>query len=145
MSTDTLLSRLDKVRGTRSGWSACCPAHEDRSPSLSVAETSDGTVLVRCFAGCSASDIVAAVGLNLSDLFPVRAITDYADERQHRTRSCRRPFDARSILRCVAHELRIASIVLHDIEAGIAPSHEDLRRFALAVSRVQEAEAIANG
>ena len=51
---------------------ARCPAHEDRKASLSSGLGDDERVLVRCHAGCSAAEIVAAVGLKLSDLFPAR-------------------------------------------------------------------------
>ena len=57
------------VRSGR-GFSARCPAHEDNRASLSVSEGDDGKALVRCFAGCEPGDIVAALGLELSDLFP---------------------------------------------------------------------------
>ena len=68
---DLLLSRLDGVKQTSpSKWLARCPAHEDRSPSLSVREGDGGTVLVHCFGGCSIDAVCAAVGLELSDLFP---------------------------------------------------------------------------
>jgi hypothetical protein len=68
---DKLLPRLDKVcRGKPSQWRACCPAHDDRNPSLSITEISDGTLLLKCWAGCSAAEIVTAVGLTLRDLFP---------------------------------------------------------------------------
>jgi hypothetical protein len=67
-----VLSRLSGVRelGTGKGWIALCPAHEDRKPSLRIAEGSDGRVLLRCFAGCSPEEIVRALGLELRDLFP---------------------------------------------------------------------------
>jgi hypothetical protein len=66
-----LLDRLEGVRKRGEGsWSARCPAHEDKAPSLSVRETEDGVVLVHCFGGCSAHDVVSAVGLELHDLFP---------------------------------------------------------------------------
>jgi DNA-binding transcriptional ArsR family regulator len=32
---------------------ACCPAHDDANPSLSLTEKADGTLLWKCFAGCS--------------------------------------------------------------------------------------------
>jgi hypothetical protein len=68
---DKLLPRLDKVRrGKPSQWHACCPAHDDRNPSLSITETSDGTLLLKCWAGCTATEIVTTVGLTLKDLFP---------------------------------------------------------------------------
>ena len=68
-----LLSRLDGVKkGSKGWWQACCPAHEDRNPSLGVKQVDDGTVIVNCFAGCSTEDVVRAVGLDLKDLFPPR-------------------------------------------------------------------------
>ena len=67
---DVVLSRLDKVKRVTGGYMARCPAHEDRNPSLSVTEGSDGRVLLKCFAGCSTEDIVKALGLTMADLFP---------------------------------------------------------------------------
>jgi hypothetical protein len=42
-------------------WMACCPAHEDREPSLSITDAKGGKVLVRCHAGCSQHDVIAAL------------------------------------------------------------------------------------
>jgi putative DNA primase/helicase len=70
---------------------ALCPAHEDHDPSLSVTEKG-GNILLKCFAGCSQSDVIAA--LRSRGLWPERErqeypqkwgtlakIFDYADER----------------------------------------------------------------
>ena len=46
-------------RKAGSGWSARCPAHDDRTPSLSLRETGDGKVLVRCHAGCDQDQVIA--------------------------------------------------------------------------------------
>jgi len=70
MSLDNILATLDKVKGSNGRYTACCPAHDDKDPSLTVSEAADGTILVKCFAGCSADEIVGAVGLELKDLFP---------------------------------------------------------------------------
>jgi putative DNA primase/helicase len=43
------------------GWIARCPAHEDRKPSLSIAEAKGGKVLVRCHAGCEQARVIAAL------------------------------------------------------------------------------------
>ena len=51
------------------GWSARCPAHEDRRPSLSVSEGDDGRALLHCHAGCDVANILAAIGLTKADLF----------------------------------------------------------------------------
>ncbi len=71
MSAEALLSRLEGVRNRGGGQvSARCPAHEDKGPSLSVKELPDGRVLMKCFAGCTVSEVLAAVGLEVSTLFP---------------------------------------------------------------------------
>lgn len=70
-----LIGRLDKCREVAVNkhdqcWSACCPAHSDKSPSLSVALTHDGKILLKCWAGCGYAEICAAVGIEPTDLFP---------------------------------------------------------------------------
>jgi 5S rRNA maturation endonuclease (ribonuclease M5) len=70
-----ILDRLDKVRRGSGGWIARCPAHDDRNPSLSVAEGGDGRVLLNCHAGCTAQAIVQALGLTEAELFPPREET----------------------------------------------------------------------
>ena len=44
--------RISKRNGERHVL-ACCPAHDDANPSLSLTEKADGTLLWKCFAGCS--------------------------------------------------------------------------------------------
>jgi len=69
MKIQGLLSHLDGVKETGNGkYLARCPAHDDRSPSLSITECDGGRILINCFAGCPAIEIVEAVGLRLSDL-----------------------------------------------------------------------------
>jgi CHC2-type zinc finger protein len=69
MNVDQLVSRLDGVKRTGRGYITLCPAHADRSPSLSVCEAEDGRVLLHCFAGCSVEAICEAIGCRLADLF----------------------------------------------------------------------------
>lgn len=74
-TVERILSALDKVRNRgNSSWMAYCPAHADKNPSLSIKETQDGDVLLHCFAGCGVDDVVAALGLEMSDLFSKQAI-----------------------------------------------------------------------
>jgi len=63
-SVDDVLERLDKVRYSGKGWMACCPAHEDRRPSLKIDEGADGRVLLHCFAGCTFEEVLSALGLD---------------------------------------------------------------------------------
>jgi len=62
-------SRVGCAR-TAGHWAAHCPAHHDSSPSLSISLGRDGRILLHCFTGCSINDIVAAMRLEVRQLFP---------------------------------------------------------------------------
>lgn len=68
VGAEAILARLQGVRRNGSGWIARCPAHADKSPSLSLREES-GKVLLHCFAGCTVESICAALEIKMSDLF----------------------------------------------------------------------------
>jgi len=70
-----VLAQLKGVRSSLRGWKACCPAHADTEPSLSIGLGEHGHVLLKCFAGCSLERIVEAIGLTLADLFPDSALS----------------------------------------------------------------------
>lgn len=70
MTIHEILDRLHKVRKLGNRWTACCPAHEDSNPSLSVGVGEDGRFLICCQAGCRTADVMEALGLGLRDLFP---------------------------------------------------------------------------
>lgn len=61
------LERLQPVQKGR-GWVAKCPAHEDNAPSLRIDDAGD-KILLRCHAGCETRDVLAALGLEMHDLF----------------------------------------------------------------------------
>ena len=71
MKATEFLPHLHNVQSVKpEQWKACCPAHSDLHPSLIIKETDD-RLLVHCRAGCRTSDVLAAVGLDYSDLFLV--------------------------------------------------------------------------
>ena len=65
-----ILQRLDGVRGSGTQYVARCPVHGDSKPSLSVGMGQDGRILLMCHAGCDTADILDALGIKTSDLFP---------------------------------------------------------------------------
>ncbi|RMH23667.1 MAG: DUF3987 domain-containing protein, partial [Planctomycetota bacterium] len=75
-ATEKVLAALSgrgiKIHRSGKGWSAQCPAHEDRNPSLSIATGDDGRCLINCHAGCATKAIVEALGLEMKDLMPER-------------------------------------------------------------------------
>jgi 5S rRNA maturation endonuclease (ribonuclease M5) len=68
-----LQSRGLSPRRSGTGWQARCAGHDDSNASLSISTGADGRILLKCHAGCSAENIVTALGLTLGDLFPPRA------------------------------------------------------------------------
>ncbi len=65
-----LISQLRNVKQIGSGYIACCPAHEDEKASLSIGQGDDGRILLHCHAGCTAGEIVSALGIGMKDLYP---------------------------------------------------------------------------
>src|SRR5690554_6650334 len=130
-----LLARLDKVKANGPGrWLACCPAHDDRSPSLAIRETEDGTILLKCFTGCPTGDVLAAAGMEMHELFPRRESDAY--------QSAKRPGEwwvPRDVLAAIAREALVVMLAAEAVGAGKVLAHEDLARLARAAGRLRGA------
>lgn len=128
---DNVLAQLTKVRQRQPcQWSACCPAHTDKGPSLSVRETPEGAVLLYCFAGCSVSAVVAALGLDMSELFPPRQVTGNEPKRTPRLLT---NGQALELLDTEAHLVAVAAAnVLH----GVVLNQNDVTRITQAAGRI---------
>lgn len=57
-----------------------CPAHEDGKASLSLKESKDGNILLKCFAGCDVKSIVSALGITEKDLFASSPKKDFTPQ-----------------------------------------------------------------
>lgn len=135
MIADKLLNQLTKVKRTgRESWIACCPAHADKNPSMTITEKDDGRVLVHCFAGCSVESILGAVGLTFSDLYPEREVDPYVPIKPERM-----PFNPRDVLAAVRTESMIVALAGSDMVRGVRFTDENRKRLMLAVSRLQSA------
>ena len=71
MKYQDFIARFERQRKTSEGVLVTCPAHDDnpKTPSLSVSPARDGGVLLKCFAGCETTAVVAALRLTMKDLF----------------------------------------------------------------------------
>ena len=138
---ENLLQRLEKVKGRNGSWTARCPAHNDKGPSLAVRETEDGRVLVHCFAGCETVSVLGSVGLDMTDLFP----PDIKRREYGPSKPGVKPaFYASDLLRIIAFEALVVQIVAFDIASGKKPSEEDRKRLMLAYERIDEATRYSN-
>lgn len=133
---DTLLSRLHKF--TRTGadrWKACCPAHDDKSPSLAIRDA-DGRLLLHCFGGCSTEAVLSAVGLTFSDLMPDQVLGNFKPERK--------PFYPGDVLKIMAFEAGIVYLCAADILNDKPLAEPGRERLLLAASRLNHACEVAN-
>jgi hypothetical protein len=139
---DKVLHRLEKAKSTAPGkWVAKCPAHDDRRPSLSIREADDHRVLLKCWTGCGAAEIVNALGLSLSDLFP----HDRRNLSDHGTGPMRRVWEYRDALTGAAHEMTVALLILAAVARGEQVDAEALERLAQAEERISDAARLAGG
>lgn len=127
---ELVLSRLEGVRKSGAGYVAKCPAHQDRSPSLSI-EDRDGRILLHCFAGCETWDVLLSMGLRFSDVMP---------ERVGEFRSGRGPaVSAADVMRALAAESAVIAICASDIAEGKPLDALDAQRARIASGRIAEA------
>ena len=139
---EQLIGRLDRVKGRNGSWTARCPAHDDKGPSLAVREAEDGRILLHCFAGCPVENVLAAVAMDMSDLFPPEEKRrDYPVEGKPRIKPA---FYASDLIRILAFEALVVSICAHDIRKGKKLSDEDNERLKVAQQRIEEVMHYAN-
>jgi len=69
MIAEAFAAMFPDAEKTANGWMVVCPAHGDTEGSLHVSPGDDGRTLLTCHGGCSAEDVVGAMGLGLKDLF----------------------------------------------------------------------------
>ena len=139
-----LLSRLDRVRKAGSGWSARCPAHEDRSASLSVSTGTDGRLLVHCFAGCAIGDVLGAIGMTVSDLF-VHRLRDASPEARREARRLAIQADWSAALGVLEREAGVVLIAGLDLANGKSLEPNDHGRLTLAIERISAARRVLAG
>jgi hypothetical protein len=138
MSVETFLSRLHKVKATgRDSWIACCPAHDDKTPSLSIRNTQDGRTLINCFAGCSAESVIGAVGIEWKDIEPPKPIA-------HSIKPERVRVYASDALKLVQFESRIVVVAANEMLKGKPLDAENHARLLLAMERINTAVETAN-
>jgi hypothetical protein len=111
-------------------WLACCPAHEDRSPSLSIRELEDGRVLLNCFGGCTVTDVLASMGLNWAALFPPGARPVPASSNR---------IPARDLLEIISEEASVVAIVAAAMLEKREIHEGDWQRLAKAAARIGRA------
>jgi len=131
MNIDIFLTALDKVKKTGyNKWIACCPVHNDKTPSLAIRLVEGDRLLFHCF-GCGANGVEICKALNIDpgELFPPK-LENYKRERT--------PFPADQILTALAHEAGIVTAASYAIANCEKLSANDVRRIEMAKDRLTE-------
>ena len=137
VSAARLLDRLDGVKQTGpQRWLAKCPAHADRSPSLSIRELDDGRILIHDFGGCGAAAVVEALGLTLADLFE-KPLGDFAAVHSR--------IPARDLLEILSEETSVVAFIATDLLERRLISPQGWQRLAEAAARIGRARDHAYG
>lgn len=139
-TAEPLLQRLDGVQKSGNGWRARCPACDGRSRKLSIAQT-EGRVLVHCFGGCEAIDVLQAVGMTWADIMPPRHWPESPEERRKARRAVREAGWA-SALSVLALESKVALFAARELWAVGSLTAEDGQRLRQAVERIDHAAGV---
>lgn len=137
-----LLSRLEGVRQLRPDrWQAKCPAHDDKTPSLSITQVDD-RILLYCFTGCEVSAILSAMGLTWADICPPRDVPyrQAMADIHHRQRRAQEEREAMPAARR-AHASWVIAIAAADKRRGIQHDLWDRATLALAVDILKGGKA----
>lgn len=126
MNIEMVLDALEKVRQNGESYTACCPVHDDKTPSMSLKEA-DGKVLIHCF-GCGANgiEVVQALGLPTEVLFEE---TIKPDRRGKLIRELNRNRD---------FDEEVINILYHDLKNGKDIYESDMPFIKAALSRRQK-------
>ena len=137
LDLNQILSRLDKVRQHQKGrYMALCPAHEDRSRSLSLTQAEDGRILMHCFAGCHIEDVCSSIDLELKDLFPSTEQQNYStipDWKRQRYQDA------------LVREHMIVEMARADRAKGLTLSEADKARVLKAIEFIRLMEGANHG
>ena len=134
-----LLERFPHVVNEGHNMVVNCPAHDDQRPSLALAVTNEGRLLMTCRAGCETKDVLEQLGMQERDLFQwtapeqlittqpdqvgpaeIAAVAAYVDATSKRLRD-QRTDDARLAAEYVERRFGLTADQAADLGVGVDP------------------------
>ncbi|TAM94639.1 MAG: DNA primase [Rhodanobacteraceae bacterium] len=143
MNAELLLSRLQHVRSSGpNSWRADCPnGHQHARGSLAVTVGDDSRILLVCFACHDTPAILAAVGLELGDLYPER-IKDASPEGRQRARDAFKRTAWAAALRVLSREACVVNAAAGWLRQRKTLEDADYGRLVLACERIDRAREV---
>lgn len=133
MSIENVLVKLNGVKRKLPGrYVALCPVHNEKTPSLAITDAGDGKVLLHCFGcGAGAIEIINALGIDASEIFPQRDRFDCSPSEQLKP-----AFTSQQLLTAIYYEAIVVMTIVSDILNG---KQADFERLATAYKRIEAA------
>lgn len=138
---ETVIARLNNVHRTAHGWRADCPNGHRSKGSLAMSESTDGSLLLHCHAGCAAIDVLTPIGLSLSDLYPER-LTDSTPEMRAAARVRFKLAATSAALGVLAREATVVELAAAQVARGESLSVDDLHRLHVATERIHDVREV---
>lgn len=136
---EKFLSRVHGVKKTGPDrWIFRVPTRKDKHPSGTARELPDGRLLIHDFAGSSAKEMLEAIGLDFTDLYP-----ETRDNAIPYGRPEARPFYASDALRCLAHDVLFIKACAVVLRNGEPITDRDHRALDDCMDRINKALAAA--
>ncbi len=136
MNINDFIGYFEKsYRSGKDEYQCLCPAHNDKTASLSIKNLPDERILIHCFAGCAANDILGAVGLTFDDIVPKR-LGDF--------KPVSKPFNPYAVLKAISNETLLVALAGLEVANGKTLPQEDKDRLMIAVNRLREAYQICH-
>ena len=149
MTTHAIARHFRANAKGRGRYVALCPAHPDRSPSLTITEGHAGRTLLRCWAGCRTEDVLEKLGLSWANICGepmTRAqAREAAVERQEREV---REQKERAAERAAFNQIRELHAIADELGSRLATDPEVPGSDAIAalfhqtLDRIRQAEAV---
>jgi hypothetical protein len=138
MSIENLLSCLHKVKKAgKDSWVACCPAHQDKSPSLTITNKPDGRILMYCFAGCDTYSILRSIDLDWQDILPESPIG-------HKVEKTNFGIYSSDALRLIHFETQIVLYIAYQMRKTKTIDNVAIERLETAMQRIKKANEVSN-
>lgn len=139
---DLLLPRLERVRKFGAGWRADCPVGHTSRGALSIAVADPGHVILHCFACGEIGPVLAALNLQVADLFPRRDIANLPPIERARIRELAGLAQWRAALGVLATEATVVEVAAEMIGRGDPLAPVDIDRVHAASQRIHGAREV---
>ena len=140
-----ILERCENIRPSGDGYRADCPYGHRSRGSLSIKQADDGRVLLHCFSGCSALEVMHGLGLELKDLFERPITTNLTPEELKRHKRAIKQSQWKAALDFLPKEIFIVQIAAVQIGKEEPLNVEDHLRLELAGKRLTSAREVLCG